>query len=229
MLFTSTTFLHENLIMGHTYKYRIRTRNLMGYGSYSSTFSFVPRTLPSKPISAPRDLPLLTTQSVLHVEFDAVVDNGGDEISEYLVYIDDGLDQDNFSPYSAGTSLTFSTQDATDSGSLVLVSGRIYKVKYSATNDAGEGPLSDEVSIILADEPDAPENLRRINIDSLPAGSIAVQWDLPLSNGFNDINGYVVYLDDVLHFNSSQTNFFQYTFEALTVGRTHKINVMARN
>ena len=72
------------------------------------------------------------------------------------MYIDDGLDNNNFVAYSAGTSTVFDTSALTAAGTLTLVTGRTYKVKYSATNIAGEGLLSGEVSILLADEPSAP-------------------------------------------------------------------------
>jgi hypothetical protein len=37
-----------------------------------------------------------------------------------------------------------------------LTTGLYYKVKYSATNIAGEGPLSEENAILLAEVPAAP-------------------------------------------------------------------------
>ena len=164
-LYTLLTYTHRNLLSGHLYKYRVKAKNLMGWGAYSSVFSFVPRVVPFKPWFAPRDrLAPYKTRSILSIEFDAVLETGGEPILEYKVYIDDGLDSDNFVPYTSGTSLQFSTSPFTTAGTLTLVTGRIYKLKYSATNVAGEGPLSEEVSILLAEVPSAPVDLRRIAI-----------------------------------------------------------------
>jgi hypothetical protein len=65
------------------------------------------------------------------------------------VYIDDGNDNNNFSPYSAATATTFDTSSVP----LTLTSGKYYRVKYTAKNVAGEGPFSPEVTILLGDEP----------------------------------------------------------------------------
>jgi hypothetical protein len=52
----------------------------------------------------------------------------------------------------------------------MLVTGRIYKFRYSAVNIAGEGPLSDTVSILMAEVPTAPTSLVRIDQTILSAG-----------------------------------------------------------
>ncbi len=108
-LYKSTTFTHENLIVGHEYVYRVKASNLMGYGAYSAEFVFVPRTVPAKPKLAPRNRPTLTTRSRIYIEYDAVLEDGGAAISSYNVYIDDGHDSDIFISYSAGPSLMFDT------------------------------------------------------------------------------------------------------------------------
>jgi hypothetical protein len=163
-------YVHYNLVPGHVYSYRIKAENLMGYGLYSSTFSFIPRVPPGQPPLAPRNRPTVTTRTMLAFEYDAVLDEGGDTISHYSVHIDDGTDSDNFANFTAGTALQFDTSALTTAGSLTLVTGRMYRIKYQAINVAGEGPLSPECQILLAEAPSAPSNIRRINIDTLPAG-----------------------------------------------------------
>jgi len=38
------TYLHQNLILGHAYTYRVKGENLMGYGLYSPIAqSYIPR------------------------------------------------------------------------------------------------------------------------------------------------------------------------------------------
>jgi hypothetical protein len=112
-----------------------------------------------------------------------------------------------------------------------LTTGRIYRLKYSATNVAGEGPLSPEVQILLAETPSAPVDLRRISIWELPAGSISVKWDLPTDNGGHPITGYTIYLDGLAHFNTTEADstLSEYVLIALTVDREYEIKVSARN
>jgi hypothetical protein len=166
----------------------------MGYGLYSGEYSFIPRRVPDTPSTAPRNNDPSTTRSVVFIEYDAVLGTGGAEITTYTVYLDDGLDNDNYSPYANGVALTWNSATAVG-GAISLVTGRTYRLKYTATNIAGEGLLSPEVSILIADEPSAPVNLRRISIQELTAGNIRVQWDVPADEGGNPVIGYVIYLD----------------------------------
>jgi len=163
---TALTFTHTNLIVGHAYHYRVKAANLMGYGLYSATFTFTPRKRPGTPPLAPRNVPASTTRSTIFIEYDAVLETGGATITQYTVYLDDGTDSDNFAAHSSGTTLTFDTAGLTTGGGgpLVLTAGLTYRLKYTATNVAGEGPLSAEVSVLLAEKPGLPGTLRRIDI-----------------------------------------------------------------
>ena len=86
----------------------------------------------------------------------------------YNIYVDDGLDSDTFELIESidPDQLTWSTQGT----SLSPVTGRIYRLKYSATNIHGEGPLSDEVQILVAERPSMPTSLTRVDMESLAAG-----------------------------------------------------------
>ena len=230
-LYTATAFTHQNLIVGHTYTYRVKAKNLMGYGGYSPEFEFVPRVVPGAPPLAPLNRPTLSTRSTLFVSFAAVLEDGGADITEYTVYLDDGTDSDSYTAFSSGTSLMFDTGTAGGAGPVALTAGLTYRLKYSASNVAGEGPPSSEVSILLAEGPGAPDNLRRINTQHLPAGHIAVKWDVPLDDGGSPITGYVIYLDGLPYFNSTEADstLSEHTLTTLTVGRVHAIAVSALN
>ena len=80
-LYSSLTFNHQNLLSGHKYTYRVKAMNLMGYGAYSPSFSFVPRVIPGAPPSPPRNVPTKTTMTALYVEFDQVLNDGGAAIT----------------------------------------------------------------------------------------------------------------------------------------------------
>lgn len=60
--YTALEFKHESLILGHTYKYRVRAENLMGFGTLSSEFSYIPRSVPKRPSAPPRNLVAQTTR-----------------------------------------------------------------------------------------------------------------------------------------------------------------------
>lgn len=144
-LFYLTQYTHTDLIVGHTYTYRVKARNLMGWGAYSAEYQFVPRRVPLAPTRAPWDLTDQKSRTTIFIAFDAVLDNEGDEISAYTVYIDDGLDSDSFTAHVTDTSLAWDSSSSPPGGALILTTGLIYRLKYSATNVAGEGPLSPEV------------------------------------------------------------------------------------
>ena len=193
-----TQLTHSDLIVGHVYTYRVMAANLMGWGAFSPEFQFVPRRVPLAPMRAPWDVTAQKTRETIFIEFDPVLDNQGDEISAYTVYIDGGLDSDTFTGYATDTTLSWNSGTSPAGGVLALTTGRTYRLKYSATNAQGEGLLSPEVQILLAETPSAPVALRRISIWELPAGSISVKWDLPSDNGGHPITGYTVYLDGLL-------------------------------
>ena len=78
----------------------MKASNFLGYGSYSTSYSFVPRTVPSKPPSSPSNRATLTTSTTIYIEYDAVVDTGGSAITSYNVYVDDGLGGAYTGPHS---------------------------------------------------------------------------------------------------------------------------------
>ena len=150
----------------------------------------------------------------MFIEYDTVRQDGGSAITAYNMYIDDGLDGLFTGPIVNGVTLR-----SWNSTGLSLVSGRIYRLKYSATNIHGEGPLSDEVSILLADKPKAPSALTRIEMDSVAAGDVRLTWAIPSDQGGDPVLGYKLYLDDVLWYDASkESTLNNYTFTGLSVG-----------
>jgi hypothetical protein len=63
----------------------------MGFGAYSGTFTFTPRSVPPKPPTAIRNIlePTGTSQTELKVTFDHLLDNGGQPITSYNFYLKD--------------------------------------------------------------------------------------------------------------------------------------------
>ena len=132
---SATQFTHENLISGHEYAYRVVGENLMGYGAYSSEFRFTPRSVPPKPPTQLTNVAESTSRTAIYVDFSHLLDSGGSIITSYNFYIDDGQD----GSFSTAYPITDMTVTTWDTSALTLVSGRWYKLKYSATNVHGEG------------------------------------------------------------------------------------------
>jgi hypothetical protein len=141
-----------NLIQGHAYTYRVKAENFLGYGVYSSSYTFTPRSVPGKPANPPTNVALSTTRSVIYIQYDEVTEIGGSPLLNYNIYIDDGLAGSFSGPYANGLLLAYNTI------ALTLTTGRTYQLKYSAVNSEGEGPLSDVVAILLAEVPSIPSS-----------------------------------------------------------------------
>ena len=116
----TNTYSHQNLILGHAYTYGVKAANFLGYGTYSSSFTFTPRTVPGQPPNALRNIASSTTRYVIFIEYDPVIENGGSDILNYNIYIDDGLGGTLNGPYANGLLTTY------DTNSLTLTTGRYY-------------------------------------------------------------------------------------------------------
>ena len=66
----------------------------MGFGTLSSTFTYVPRHFPSKPPTPPQNVPSSTDRDTIYIIFEALVngDDGGSDLISYNIYMDDGMD-----------------------------------------------------------------------------------------------------------------------------------------
>ena len=128
----------------------------MGFGAYSASFTFIPRSGPSKPLKAPTNVVASTTRTTLYVAYEKIWSDGGAPILNYNIYIDGGNNGTTYQgPIANGpTLLTWNSALVTPA----LVTGKTYQVKYSATHIHGEGPTSDIVRILLAVAPTAPTN-----------------------------------------------------------------------
>ena len=219
---SSVTYVHTGLISGHVVKYRVTASNFLGYGTTSSEYTFSAADVPSKPTSPPSNVPASTTQSVIYISYDEVEEDGGSPVLNYNIYIDDGNDGAFGSAIDNGNSLTYNT------ASLSLTTGLTYRFKYAANNTHGEGELSDEVAILLAELPGAPATLIRVDKTILSAGVIRFNWTSPSSNGGDTIQGFYVYLDGNLIYQASNTE-NSYTIYDLIVGTSHVITVSAYN
>lgn len=161
--------------------------------------------------------------------FTPVEDDGGNTITQYNVYMDDGNDG-SFStgPHviSDASNLIFDTTTA----SFSITAGLTYRFKYSATNSEGEGALSPELSVLVAEAPDAVASFSRTDESDLSAGSIRVAWTIPADDGGSTVRGYKLYIDDVLTYDGSDdASVTAYMITGLTVGQSYEFDVSAVN
>ena len=70
----------------------MKAMNLMGYGAYSNSFSFIPRSVPAKPPTAPISLEPATNRNTIFLAYEKLWDDGGAPILSYNIYMDDGID-----------------------------------------------------------------------------------------------------------------------------------------
>ena len=83
-------------------------------------------------------------------------DNGGIEVSSYVLYADDGDDtQENFQKVGSytGTTLSFVLDNTMETA---FETGKIYRFKLAAVNVIGEGPASNFIRVALAQPASAP-------------------------------------------------------------------------
>jgi hypothetical protein len=94
----------------------------MGFGAVSESFSYIPRDVPGKPLTPPRNVDVDTNRLKVFIEFDIVKEDSGSPITNYNIYIDDGLDGDFTGPILNGPNLL-----TWDSEGMTLVTGRYYR------------------------------------------------------------------------------------------------------
>ena len=220
---TALTYLHQSLIVGHTYQYRIKAKNYLGYGAYSTVLSAVPKRVPGKPTNPPANVPSQTTATVIYVSYEAVHDNGGSAITSYNIYMDDGLGGAYAAPVTNALLLTYNTAFVT------LTSGRTYRFKYSAINSEGEGTVSDEISILAATTPSVPLALTRVVSSSIDAGDVVISWTAPSNAGGVAVSGYKIYLGSVTYVDGLSPSITTTSITQLTVGASYTISVAALN
>lgn len=218
---TSLNFVHEsaNFIYGYTYYYRIRTKTSRGFSVFSSILSAKLMRIPD----SPTDIPISTSntnKNQIEITYDGNANNGGSPITNYYLYIDDG-NGGNFS--NAIDNLLNKSYTFTG-----LVTGKLYRIKYSALNVIGEGPASSILSVYTAIKPSAPLNLQKILNSIVEFGIINISWETPLDNGGLDIVKYNLYLNDVLFASVINTQ-TTYKFTDISAGINYKISVSSEN
>lgn len=218
---TNLNFVHSNanLIYGNTYSYRLRAKSKRGFSVYSNTLTATLMRIPDAPVDTPVSTQN-TNKNQLQITYEGVANNGGSPLTNYNLYIDDG-NAGNFSvaiDNNLNKSYTFTG----------LITGRLYRIKYSAVNSIGESPASSALAVYTAVKPSVPLNLVKILNSIVEFGVINISWEAPADNGGLDILKYNLYLNDVLYTSVLNTqNAFKFT--EISAGVNYKISVSCEN
>lgn len=157
---------------GTTYEFTVAAINDVGASPQSPrSAAVVPRTVPG----APTDVEGAVDDGDIRVSFDAPADDGGAEITSYLVRT-----------YEDGDEIGSTTGDASPVTVTSLDEGSTYRFTVAALNAAGEGPesaLSDGVTLVEPIPPLAPTDVSvtpaagALVVDGSPPAGAA---DLPI-------------------------------------------------
>lgn len=137
----------------------------------------------AKPDAPPKPSKKASELTTITIQWSAPSYNGGNAVTDYSIYMDDGL--------GGGV---FTLQGQTGDPSILefqvtgLTNSHEYNFKVSAHNQVGEGPQSDSEAILAATVPEAPaEPITSAQTSS----SVTISWVEPLNNGSN-IDDYKV-------------------------------------
>lgn len=182
------TLYRFNVVKQASYELRFRVKNTFGWSDFGPSTSFIASDSPSKPSQI--TISSFSSHSI-SLQFDrSTIDNGGLAILTYVLEISEYL-QNNYSVvvgYNGQQSYNLTVADG-------IVEGRIYSVRWFATNLNGQGIRSEEVIISLMDRPQAPINVWKV-VELSSQTAITVAWT-PVPSGISpggDILGYKLFI-----------------------------------
>jgi hypothetical protein len=79
--------LIPDLVKSRVYRLRYRVENVNGWSPYSDITMVKTAVAPGKP---PKPVLIEATSTSIHLQFFKPVDNGGDDITQFTLYINDG-------------------------------------------------------------------------------------------------------------------------------------------
>ena len=168
---------------------------------------------PSAP-SAPLSVQVTPLDGALLVTWSAPTDDGGDTITGYTVYADDGVSPSTCAWTSGSLQCTVSS----------LTNGTTYAVTVTATNSVGEGTAASAVNGTPNVVPGAP-TLSSVVPQN---GSIVASWTAPSNNG-TEITGYTVSVTDGTTTTTCTTTSLTCTVTGLTNGVEYTVTMVATN
>jgi len=177
-----------SLTKGLTYRFRYRAANNIGWSSWSPISSVQAATAPEAP-SAPTVIS--TGPTFIYLQINPSLENNGDPIERYSLYIDGGALNSSFTVISNySDSGDFYNVTATNGS---LVSGEKYRFVATATNSLGESAFSQEVRAAVGTVPSQPAKLARSYTLSTRT-QLTITWSIAPDTEI-PITGYVLEWD----------------------------------
>jgi hypothetical protein len=186
-----STFVTTNISRGNYYGFRYRAKNLYGWGPFSNTISHLAARTPLAP--ATPQLVSVSSTSV-SLRFSPSPDNGGALISDYELWMDQGISGSTFAklPYVFATNQFSYIVDVVVNH---LTPGSYYRFMYRGINSKGNGDYSNQLAVPIGDIPSKPTSLTRLQSTKT---SIMIGW--PQATGtqgsVGNIKGYQIYMDN---------------------------------
>ncbi len=208
-----TTFVDDGLSEGRTFYYRVSAITDFAEGNRSAEIKVVLADVPG-PVTT---LVATSGNGSIALNWTAPADVGGSNISGYQIYR--GI--------TTGSETFLSNSPTTAFNDTALDNGQTYFYRVSASNDAGPGPLSNEVSATPLSVPTAPTSLQAYKGDQ----QAVLSWSAPVIEGGTPIMEYRIYRGTTLgaEIFLTRATTLNYTDANLTNGCTYYYKVSAVN
>jgi hypothetical protein len=181
-----------NWAFGSTYLFRVRAKNAVGFGAYSTPSLTV--VMPSKPVAAP--VISLTSKNMVSivVQWTSITSNADLGNNPFLYYQLEWSAVSSFSPITNTlTGSGYSTTSFTLNKSTYPYSAATnYYFRVAVYNQAGLGPYSNTLTVFT---PTVPNKMATPTAPTVTPLSIVIQWTLltqPADYGFDAITGYTL-------------------------------------
>lgn len=173
---SASSYIDEDVEIGETYYYSIRSVSRVGEGDMSGVISGIPFASPG----TVRELDVTGGNKKVTLSWEPPEDNGGREIIKYLILRGDSPEKMSTISTVDGNTTKY-VDDKVDNGNRYF-----YGVK--AINEELDGEATEGVEVFPLGPPTAPKN-----VDSIPLeDAIMVTWNPPISNGGRPIQGYKI-------------------------------------
>jgi fibronectin type 3 domain-containing protein len=175
ILTNGTNYLHDGLVNGTRYNYKISAGNNIGQGADSPIVSATPEST-LLVTSPPRSLTAVVGSDGISVSWAAPEDPGGREIIGYRVFRDTSPNV---------LRLVTTTTETSYLDPSMEVGVRVY-YQISALNEAGEGMRSEVVSATFVEGPAPPTYLTAEIVER----GVSLAWEPPIEDGGLDVLSY---------------------------------------
>jgi hypothetical protein len=183
LTYTVTTDIER----GVAYRFRYRSRNIVGWSGWSSIGSLTASTIPDAPAQPTY---LSSTDTTITLSFSRSTDDGGSLITGYELSVNNEIISDydyatDVFTYTVSTSLTLTT---------TLTTGQVYQFAYRAVNSKGNSEWSKPTSVAFGPLPSTPSAPYR-DTSGNSQNSIGVAWTA-LTSQTLPVLEYILYVDD---------------------------------